>query len=124
VNTDGKIGKDLTPEGYDAAHHIALSLMATLNAALFNLILHLLMKFFYCIDELGDLDKVKRIVKLVGFVNCVDGFTGQPGVINGASDTFAKVFGEKGIPCLFSCWYECITIVRCRRNEAIVEIEE
>lgn len=42
-------------------------------------------------EDLGDLDKVKRVVKLVGFVNCVDGFTGQPKVVNGASDLFAEV---------------------------------
>lgn len=44
-----------------------------------------------CIEDLGDLDRVKRVVKLVGFVNCVDGFTGQPKVVNGASDLFAEV---------------------------------
>ncbi|CEG40915.1 Endoribonuclease L-PSP/chorismate mutase-like [Plasmopara halstedii] len=70
----GKIGKDLTPEqGYDAAHYVALSLMATLK------------------QEVGDLDKIKRIVKLVGFVNCVEGFTQQPAVINGASDTIEAI---------------------------------
>lgn len=43
--------------------------------------------------ELGDLDRVKRVVKLVGFVNCADGFTEQPQVINGASDLIGEVFG-------------------------------
>ena len=42
-------------------------------------------------DELGDLDRVKRVVKLVGFVNCVDGFKDQPKVINGCSDTLGEV---------------------------------
>lgn len=42
-------------------------------------------------EDLGDLDRVKRIVKLVGFVNCTDGFAGQPKVVNGASDLFAEV---------------------------------
>lgn len=42
-------------------------------------------------EDLGDLDRVKRIVKLVGFVNCTDGFMGQPKVVNGASDLFAEV---------------------------------
>ena len=41
--------------------------------------------------ELGDLDKVKRVVKLVGFVNCVDEFAQQPQVVNGASDFFVEV---------------------------------
>lgn len=47
------------------------------------------------IDQVGDLDRIKKIVKIVGFVNCEDGFTQQPKVINGASDTFGKVFGEE-----------------------------
>lgn len=42
-------------------------------------------------EDLGDLDRVTRIVKLVGFVNCTDGFAGQPKVVNGASDLFAEV---------------------------------
>ena len=45
----------------------------------------------------GDLDRVKRIVKVVGFVNCVDTFTQQPEVINGASNLLAEIFGaERG----------------------------
>lgn len=40
---------------------------------------------------MGDLDRVTRVVKLVGFVNCTDGFSGQPKVVNGASDLFAEV---------------------------------
>lgn len=42
-------------------------------------------------DHLGDLDRVARVVKLNGFVQCVDGFTGQPTVVNGASDLLAEV---------------------------------
>lgn len=42
-------------------------------------------------DQLGDLDRVARIVKLNGYVQCVDGYTGQPTVINGASDLLAEV---------------------------------
>ena len=44
----------------------------------------------------GDLDRVKRIVKLLGFVNCTPTFGDQPKVINGASDLMVEVFGEKG----------------------------
>jgi enamine deaminase RidA (YjgF/YER057c/UK114 family) len=47
-------------------------------------------------DHLGTLDKVKRIVKVLGFVNCPVGFTEQPKVMNGASMLFEEVFGEKG----------------------------
>lgn len=46
--------------------------------------------------ELGSLDKVKRVVKLTAFVNCVDGFAAQPKVANGASELLGAVFGEKG----------------------------
>jgi enamine deaminase RidA (YjgF/YER057c/UK114 family) len=46
--------------------------------------------------EIGDLDKVKRIVKLLGMVNCTPDFGDQPKVINGASDLFVGVFGDKG----------------------------
>lgn len=49
-------------------------------------------------DQLGDLDRVARIVKLNGYVQCVDGFTGQAKVVNGASDLLAEV---GGIPALF-----------------------
>jgi len=44
----------------------------------------------------GDLDNVEQIVKLLGFVRCTDDFTDQPAVMNGASDLFVAVFGDKG----------------------------
>jgi len=47
-------------------------------------------------DELGSLDRVQRIVKVLGMVNAVPGFTDQPKVINGCSDLFVEVFGERG----------------------------
>ncbi|RLN32726.1 hypothetical protein BBJ28_00001961 [Nothophytophthora sp. Chile5] len=103
----GKVGKDLTQEeGYDAAHYVALSLMATLK------------------QEVGDLDKIKRVVKLVGFVNCVDGFTAQPAVINGASDTFGKVFGDKGIHARSAVGTNALPLNVAVEIEAIVEVEE
>lgn len=75
----GKVGKDLTvEEGYEAAKSTALGLISTMK------------------NTIGDLDKVKRFVKLTGFVNCSEDFTDQPKVINGASDLFVEVFGEKG----------------------------
>lgn len=45
----------------------------------------------------GDLDKVERVVKVVGFVASDPAFTGQPGVINGASELLGKAFGDKGV---------------------------
>jgi enamine deaminase RidA (YjgF/YER057c/UK114 family) len=75
----GKVGKELTLEqGYEASRNTALCLISTLK------------------DVLGDLDKVKRIVKLVGFVNCAEDFKDQPKVVNGASDLFVEIFGDKG----------------------------
>ena len=75
----GKVGAEITPDvGYEAAKVSALNLIAALKA------------------ELGDLSKVKSIIKLLGLVACADGFYGQPGVINGASDLLFEVFGEKG----------------------------
>jgi len=76
----GKIGRDLTVEqGYEAARMCGLNLIAQVRAA--------------C-D--GDLDRVKRVVKLGAFVNCVDDFTDHPNVVNGASDLMAEVFGDAG----------------------------
>lgn len=75
----GKVGKDVSVEqGYEAAKIVGLNICATLK------------------HNLGSLDKVKRVVKLTGFVNCVDGFAQQPSVINGCSDLMLKIFGDKG----------------------------
>ena len=75
----GKIGADLTAEqGYQAARRIAIGLLGSLKAVI------------------GDLDKVSKIVKLLGLVNCTPEFGDQPKVINGASDFLVEVFDEKG----------------------------
>lgn len=80
TNITGKVGRDLTIEqGYEAAKITALSLIATLKDALG-----------------GDLSKVKRIVKVNGYVNCLPDFTEQPKVINGCSDLLVQIFGDKG----------------------------
>ena len=74
----GKLGKDLkTEDGYNAAVRCAINIIAQAKKA--------------C-D--GDLSKIKSCIKLTGFVNSTDNFTEQPKVINGASDTMVKVFGE------------------------------
>ncbi|KAL6058556.1 Endoribonuclease L-PSP [Balamuthia mandrillaris] len=74
----GKVGKEVTPEqAYEAAKACALCLVSALK------------------QEVGDLDKVKRIVKVHGLVNCVDGFDKQPAVINGVSDTMVAIFGKQ-----------------------------
>lgn len=76
----GKVGDDLTlADGYEAARLTGISLLSTLKTAV-N----------------GDLKQVKRIVKVLGWVNCVDTFGDQPKVINGCSDLLTAVFGDAG----------------------------
>ena len=78
----GKLGRDLTVEqGQKAAYNCMLNLLANLDA------------------EIGDLNKIKRFVKVLGFVNCTEDFTQQPQVINGASNWLKDIFGETiGVP--------------------------
>lgn len=75
----GKLGKDIPiDEGYKAARQSMLNLLSVVR------------------NELGDLNKVKRVVKMLGFVNCTEDFIDQPKVMNGASDLLVDIFGEKG----------------------------
>jgi len=75
----GKVDTDLTIEqGYAVAREVGLQLIATAKAAL------------------GDLDRVVRVVKVLGMVNSAPDFGDQPKVINGCSDLLVEVFGEKG----------------------------
>ncbi len=75
----GKVGQDLTIEqGYEAARLTAIAQLAVLKT------------------ELGNLNKVKRIVKVTGMVNCTSDFSNQPEVVNGFSDLMVEVFGERG----------------------------
>lgn len=75
----GKVGQDLTTEqAYEVARMVGLNLLATLKATI------------------GDLGRVKRVVKVLGMVNAEPAFTDHPKVINGCSDLFVAVFGEKG----------------------------
>ena len=75
----GKLGKDLSiDQGYAAARQTGISLLSSLKA------------------EIGDLNKVKRFVKVLGMVNCTPDFTDQPKVINGFSDLMVSIYGEKG----------------------------
>ena len=79
TNITGKLGKDMTIEqGYEAAKQTGIALLSTLKG------------------EIGDLNKVKRIVKVLGMVNCTADFTDQPKVINGFSDLMVGLFGDKG----------------------------
>ena len=74
----GKLGSDLTvEEGYEAAKRTAMGLLGSLKGLI------------------GDLDKVRRVVKLLGMVNCEPTFKDHPKVINGASDLLVEVFGDE-----------------------------
>jgi enamine deaminase RidA (YjgF/YER057c/UK114 family) len=75
----GKVGAGVTPEqGYEAARLTALSILTSLA------------------QELGDLDRVTRWVKVLGLVNCAPGFNALPGVVNGFSDLVLEVWGDAG----------------------------
>ncbi|MFH6602793.1 RidA family protein [Maribacter algicola] len=78
-NITGKVGADLTiEEGYEAARITGINQLSVLKA------------------ELGNLNKVKRCVKVLGMVNAMPEFTDHPKVINGFSDLMVEVFGERG----------------------------
>jgi enamine deaminase RidA (YjgF/YER057c/UK114 family) len=75
----GKVGRDLTTEqAYEVAKSVMLNCLASIKR------------------EVGDLDRVKRIVKLLGMVNCTETFIEHPQVINGASDLLVALYGEAG----------------------------
>lgn len=75
----GKVGLDLTlEEGYQAARQTGLNLLASLQ------------------NEIGDLNRVKRFIKVLGMVNVDPSFTDMPRVINGFSDLMVDIFGERG----------------------------
>ena len=75
----GKVGREYTAEqAYQQARGVGIDLLAVMRA------------------ELGSLDKVKRVVKVLGMVNAVPEFTDHPKVINGCSDLFVEVLGEAG----------------------------
>ena len=102
----GKVGVDLTIEqGYEAAKRTGISILSTLKA------------------ELGDLNKVKRIVKVLGMVNCYNTFTDQPKVINGFSDLMVAVFGEKGKHARSAVGMNSLPMNTSVEIEVIVEVE-
>jgi enamine deaminase RidA (YjgF/YER057c/UK114 family) len=76
----GKVGKEVSPEDAKAlAETCALNALAAIKMAI------------------GNLDKIQRVVKVVGFVASAPDFTGQPSVVNGASEFLGRVFGDSGI---------------------------
>jgi enamine deaminase RidA (YjgF/YER057c/UK114 family) len=80
VPTRGKVGRDLTvDQAREAARLTGLNVLAVLRS------------------ELGSLDRVRRVVKVLGFVNCAAGFNETPAVIDGCSDLLRDVFGDGGL---------------------------
>lgn len=76
----GKVGNEISPEfAKEIAQRCALNALVAIKSVL------------------GDLNRVKRVVKVVGFVASTPEFTGQPGVLNGASELLGKVFGDAGL---------------------------
>jgi enamine deaminase RidA (YjgF/YER057c/UK114 family) len=103
----GKVGKDLTIEqGYEAARITAINHLAVLK------------------NELGSLNKVKRIVKVLGMVNCTEDFKDQPKVINGYSDLMVEIFGDKGKHARAAVGMYALPLNMAVEVEAIVEVEE
>jgi len=102
----GKVGKDLTIEqGYEAAQLAAIAHLAVLK------------------DELGSLNKVKRIVKVTGMVNCTSDFVDQPKVINGYSDFMVEIFGENGKHARSAVGMNSLPLNFAVEIEVIVEVE-
>ena len=102
----GKLGLDMdTASGKAAARSIAIDLMATLEA------------------HLGSLDRVKRIVKVMGLVNSTDLFTEQHLVVNGCSELLFEVFGEAGKHARSAFGVTQIPLGACVEIELIAEIE-
>ena len=105
-NALGKLGDGVTvAEGYDRARLTGLYLIAVMK------------------ETLGDLDRVKRIGKVLGMVNCVPSFGDTPGVINGCSDLFLEVFGEKGRHARSSVGMSTLPGDMTVEIECIVEVE-
>lgn len=101
----GKLGRDVTTEeGYEAARYTMINLLAVLK------------------DHLGSLDRVHKIVKLMGFVNCEPTYTDVPLVLNGASEFLEEVFGEKGLHARSSIGVNSLPLGMPVEIEMIVEI--
>ena len=102
----GKLGKDLNIEqGYEAGRLTAINQIAVLK------------------DFLGDLQKVKKIVKVLGLVNSTGDFIDQPKVINGFSDLMVEIFGEKGSHARSAIGVASLPMNIAVEVELIVEVE-
>ncbi len=102
----GKLGANLSiEEGYEASRLCGLSLIAHARVACG-----------------GNLDRVKRVVKVGGFVNSTPEFTDQPKVVNGCTDLFVKVFGDAGRPARFALSVSSLPLGAAVEIDAVFEI--
>jgi enamine deaminase RidA (YjgF/YER057c/UK114 family) len=102
----GKLGRDYTVEqGYQQARTVGLDLLAVMRS------------------ELGSLDRVKRVVKVLGMVNAMPDFEDPPKVINGCSDLFVEVFGERGKHARSAVGMSSLPMGIPVETECIVEVE-
>jgi enamine deaminase RidA (YjgF/YER057c/UK114 family) len=105
-NIVGRLGDDMDVDaGYQAARNIGIAQLSVLKS------------------HLGDLNKVKRIVKVLGMVKCTNEFTQQPQVVNGFSDLMVEVFGENGKHARAAVGTNALPGGICAEIEMIVEIE-
>jgi len=103
----GKVGDKVTLEqAYEMARNCALNHLAVIKSAL------------------GDLDRVERFVKLLGFVNVAPGFTKMPQVVNGASDLFVELWGERGEHARAAVGVASLSNEAPVETEVIVQIKE
>ena len=103
----GTVGVDFSiEEGYEAARLAAINQLAVMKGML------------------GDLNRVKRIVKVLGMVNCLPDFIQQPAVINGFSDLMVAVFGERGVHARAAVGVISLPRAQAVEIELVVEVED
>lgn len=101
----GKLGRDLTADqGYDAARQAAINLLGTVR------------------QSLGDLNRIGRVVKLLGMVNSTETFIEQPRVIDGASDLLREVLGDASLHARSAVGMAQLPRNNCVEIEAIIEL--
>ena len=102
----GKVGAEVSPEqAKELAQRCALNALAAVRA------------------EIGDLSAVRRVVKVVGFVASTPEFTGQPGVVNGASELLGEVFGDRGVHARSAVGVAALPLDAPVEVEIVVEVE-
>jgi len=107
VAFQGKLGRDVSAEdGYQAARLAMLNVAATLKA------------------EIGDLDKVRRVVKVLGMVSSDPEFTEQASVLNGASDLLVEIFGDRGRHARSAIGVAALPFNACVEVDLIVEVAD